>query len=753
MWRLKEGSRAFLTGAGEGHLQLINELRNIHLGPLNLFGGLEIVGRWKTQPAPSFECTLRAQSLWVNQHLFEQDLARVVWSQKKILFSPVPQALQELSGAVHLDRLPQVRLENLTLKEGGKRRFWMQGEAGPDKWDFEFGGWDLEAATLMSLADFDLPVEGRLNARVQGRGSPAKPRVRGEVWGRNGKLARLPYDRFHAALLWEGDFLEVKDLEAARRNGYVLSGEGRFPTDVQEEDPSDKLSFVLRLSNGDLGILKDLWPDCESAAGGFRGELRFLPGEDGVETSGFLVVENGRVKARRYFRNLSDLNARLLIKDNRLWVEDLSGRFGQGRLVAGGSLGVNGFDITDYDLSVESVGSQGIEIEIPQLAVPPGPLLKRFSLLRASLEDVSRGEPRVYLKVTGPDGRQTVQGTIFLENTQFTYPPSKKGFSGVREDSWIREFWREAVWDVVLKTGDDTWYRNEYVNVHLRGSLHLEGPREAMRASGRLETKRGVITYLGQSFNVKRCLFEVVTDTRTLAGERAVIPYLSGEAERVAPTVDARGFATPDTILMIVDRAPLGEIQPRFISRNNPGLSSEQVAQRALGLSGEQFTPEEKDKLLRAGLVQLLGSTAGPLANRLAHRFGIDILYPIYEPTEEASAEPAVPAAAPRRDVTNLLQGTGATAGVQLSDRIFGVYKFKVDQTQNQLFFRDEVELTYRVRGNLHLKASTELDTEKLLGQPPDRRAVLENQWRFGLPKPPADAAREPLPEKPAKIP
>jgi hypothetical protein len=28
----------------------------------------------------------------------------------------------------------------------------------------------------------------------------------------------------------------------------------------------------------------------------------------------------------------------------------------------------------------------------------------------------------------------------------------------------------------------------------------------------------------------------------------------------------------------------------------------------------------------------------------------------------------------------------------------------------------------------------SELDTERTLGRPPDRRALIENQWRFGLP-------------------
>ena len=70
-----------------------------------------------------------------------------------------------------------------------------------------------------------------------------------------------------------------------------------------------------------------------------------------------------------------------------------------------------------------------------------------------------------------------------------------------------------------------------------------------------------------------------------------------------------------------------------------------------------------------------------------------------------------------------------------LNDRLFGFYKVKWDETHNQFYFRDEVELVYRVAGSLHARASTELDSAELLGQPPERRFGLENQWRFGLPR------------------
>jgi hypothetical protein len=113
-----------------------------------------------------------------------------------------------------------------------------------------------------------------------------------------------------------------------------------------------------------------------------------------------------------------------------------------------------------------------------------------------------------------------------------------------------------------------------------------------------------------------------------------------------------------------------------------------------------------------------------------------------YEPPE--TTEPVPTAATPEpkpvgsanvNPLAAYLRGAGAAARIRLSDRFFGVYKVKLDEAKNQTYFRDQLELVYRLKGSLYVRASTELDSKDLLGQPPERRAFLENQWRFGSPR------------------
>jgi hypothetical protein len=577
---------------------------------------------------------------------------------------------------------------------------------------------------------------------VMGLGTPENPRVEGELTARDGAWNAFPFDKFESSILWEGPLIYLRHMEAIKRNGYLLRGEGR----VALKDDGFVPEFLdIQLTNGDLAIVRDLWPDCKSASGAFDGKLTLRSTADGPSVMGSFSLEDGKIRAQKYFKEMENINVELNLENDRLVFTQFEGRVGRGDFKISGDTSLSGLDILDYNIKFQTVGNRGMDIEIPQLTVPPGPVLKRFSFFRDSLGGISEGAVRVDMGVTGPDGEHLIAGTLTLDDAQFTYPPAKGTFKAMAARSWITDFFTSATWDVTLETGRNAWYRNEYVNVKIDGYMRMQGHPKAWDITGRLESDRGAINYLGQSYNVKSGVFEVQTDTRTVTGEPGITPYLSGTAERTAPLMDAQGFMVPDTITMVVTRAPLGQIEPKFYSRNNPNLNSTEVAQRALGLESDiNGNPVDRKKVMQQGLVQLVGSAASPLANRLARGLGISILNPIYDPGEST-----VPSSAANPNSTsailensqpgggNYLRGTGASAMWNWSERFSSVYKVTVDERENQRFFKDQVELIYRLRGNLYMHASTDLDSERLLGQPPNRQLIFENQWRFSPPRKP----------------
>jgi hypothetical protein len=736
LWRLRPGSLVTSEGHGVWGFRLENDIRNIHLGPLQIFGGVSLVGQFDSKKH-TVAGRIKAKSLWINQRVFDNNIAQFHLSTATLSFVPREGESSSVQGSVRLDRWPQTFFENLTFWDSGKRILVFAGELGPAFWDFSMEGWGLQAETLLSLADFDWPISGPWTVKVRGRGSLKAPEVQADISGGPGQIGPLPYDRLEAEAHWVGDRVDVKGMRLSRRKGYVLKGDGRFP--VRSGAGGVSMGLDLHLTDGNLAVLKEVWPLCRGARGSFFGDLNVTPGERVPEVTGSFHIKDGRLDLFSYAPRVRQVNAEILLKNDLARVEHARARVGSGWIEMAGDIGINGLSPVEYDLSIESDGSRGVAVEVPQLSVPPGPVLGHFSFFSEKLKGISYGEPQVSLRVKGLHGQHLISGTALLEETHFTYPPDKEGFHGIPGPSWWRNFWRQAAWDIRFKTGKETWYRNEYVNVRLDGGLHLAGQPGAWTVNGRVGSTEGAINYLGQLFQVKRGDFEVTTDK----GSGEILPFVSGEAERVVTTVDPRGLATDDTISMVVDRALLGEIQPRFVSRNNPDLKSERVAMKALGLSSEQQgTPADRDQLFRAGLVQLVGSSAAPLANRLAQKLGIGMISPIYEPPPAQETAPTVApsnsnsgTSAKVNPVTDYLRGAGASARIRLTDRLSGVYKVKLDEAKNQTYFRDQIELILRVKGSLYLRASSELDSQSLLGQPPERRAVLENQWRFGLPK------------------
>ncbi len=138
--------------------------------------------------------------------------------------------------------------------------------------------------------------------------------------------------------------------------------------------------------------------------------------------------------------------------------------------------------------------------------------------------------------------------------------------------------------------------------------------------------------------------------------------------------------------------------------------------------------------MLRQGLVRLLDSSlATPFARTLLRRSGVvDIMKVSY-------AQPTVsdPDTAPRdssETLPELLRGTKYTFEKYVSDAMLLGYSVTLDEYLNKLDLKHEVEVAYRMKGNVFLRGIYELDSKSLI-RPPERRITIEQQWRFGWPK------------------
>ncbi len=765
---LLPGSKIYLERNGAGTMQIIADSRNLRAGLLSFFGGAEVTGSWKSnsenpaEPHSPIELDIFARSLWVNQYTLDGNVTHLTLKPGKVEFSPIVGSGQQLSGVMVYADYPTLEMNDFKLTDNGTEKCFLNGFIGPDKWDYNLRLHHFDAGIMRSLFDTTMPISGFMDAELKGSGNLKNPVLAGDVSLADGRFDALPIDSAQAKLNYKNDILEIKDLKATRKKGYVLSGRFRIGlhSDEKKAIPPE---MDLVVEKGDLAMLQDMWPDITKARGSFTARFQMGTRSWGRSVSGYLIAEKVLIQSA-YTPSLSKGELKIRLDKNRLHVEQAHAKLGDGNLALTGYV-----DFTEgmpdfYNLSLRSEGENGISIRVPQLSISPGPFLGQFGILKRRLAGSSRGEPLVNLLLKGPASAPLLAGTIELENTFFTYPPTaslgyEKKNTAFRR--WFKDFQEKLRWDVSLVAGSRTWYQNELVDANVTGNIHFVGNTNDMDVSGRINTQQGSIVYSGNEFRIKEATLELETKSPAIedTSSKHVYVYLKATAEKDVYYTDGLSNNNQDTIVMVVDRSLMGEIQPRFYSRYNPNLSSQRALQLALGLplsesvdtnsllpdqrATHQNEKEDNDKLLRLGLVQLLDSSlASPLARALARNTGlVDVIRISYQGDDPNIAnEVPVGDQASSNNITQnqflkYAKGTKVKFGRGLSSRLFADYSVRVDEYQNQVDLRHEVELSYQLKRNLYLRGISELDNEHQLGRAPDRRAILENQWRFGLPK------------------
>ncbi|MFN0118688.1 MAG: translocation/assembly module TamB domain-containing protein [Elusimicrobiota bacterium] len=768
--QLRPGSMVYLDKNRTGKIHVLADARNLKAGILTLFGGVEIIGNWdKTKningSTSPIELDVFARGLWVNQFYLEGSVTRLQLFPGRLTLIPIPGSGIELSGAVFYKDYPDIRVSDFRFLEKGQSKIQLNGYVGSPKWDFDLVGNGIDANFIRSIFDTNWPVSGPMNFEIKGSGSKLKPHLKGNVAWNKGKIALFPLDEAKAIIDIQGNSLKLENLKVTKNDGYLVSGNLKLGINLNNNDPIPDPEISLSIEKGNLGILQDIWSACSKSKGNFNGNI-FVGMKQGKRViDGFLKADKIYLESD-YTTSLKKGELSLRLQNNYLSVESGSAQIGTGNIELGGSVDFIGTTPVNYNLTLNSIGDNGIDIRIPELAIAPGPLLSKISLFNRKLAGVSRGKPRLALFLKGPAQSPQLGGEIILEDTVFTYPPQEKN-RGSAESSFLSKWWdsfkQEVNWDFTLLTGNKTWYQNDRVDSSVKGKIRIKGNSPGISVVGQINTTQGAIVYGGSEFQIIDATLELIdskVDISTSSPATNIV-YLKAKAQKEIYYTDPYGGNNQDVITMVVGRAQLGEIEPRFISKNNPSLSSERALKLALGIpmsdpiENSLLLPEQRDQqqksqfsndtMLRLGLVQLLDSSlASPLARALAKNTGlvdfIRVSYQEKDPLADQEFNPTEPTASTNNNITQnqflrYAKGTKVKFGREITDRLFADYSFRVDELNNQFDLRHEVELAYRIHRNFFLRGISELDTARTLGRSPDRRALIENQWRFGLPK------------------
>ncbi|MDR3113850.1 MAG: hypothetical protein LBU09_05685, partial [Endomicrobium sp.] len=82
----------------------------------------------------------------------------------------------------------------------------------------------------------------------------------------------------------------------------------------------------------------------------------------------------------------------------------------------------------------------------------------------------------------------------------------------------------------------------------------------------------------------------------------------------------------------------------------------------------------------------------------------------------------------------SLFAGTKYSVEKNLTNQLLLGYSITFDQISQAIDLRHAIEMRYKLLNNLYLSGSYEFESEKSPHQP-DRRLMLQHQFRFGLPE------------------
>lgn len=711
-WWLNAGSKIEFE-PNKIYFNLSSEIRNINIFGFDFFGGVDEAGFWDYSGDNHFgQVTFTCRDLWVNQHDFEKTKVKVELRPDQLKFLPLSKETYQWSGMINWSLPGIINFSDVTLSQNKNVLLRIRGLLGKDlPQEAVIEGNDIPNTILLELMNSKTPSAGETNFYILAKGAFDNPYIYGNLNMTDGEIADLPYNLFSVNFDYFRSVLSFHNLEMFQKGKYFLSGRGNIPFGSKKEPFS--LYFVLKDSS--LNTLTYFSKDIKKAQGLAKGWINISGDKEEPLIDGYLAIEDGKIQAADIFKKVTDLNLELLIKKNRLSINAAAAKIGRGQLALSGEVSFKNLLPKEYNLHLYTPERE-IPITLNYLTIPQSALLKKITKLSVP----SSGDCKIDLTLNGSGENPRIKGNIEFINTHFTFPPT---YIKETEKGLIDNFLKQVYWDLSLKTGRNVWYENEFVSLLIQGDLKIEGKRSFL-VNAHFESEKGDLNYLGNNFEIKRVVFDVLDS----------VPYLSGSAETqiVVSAPQDPSIQIQDTITMEIERSRLGEKPPRFSSKNYPTLSQEKLLAAITGFEGEVTSAADKELILRREIVKLLDSSlATPIVKNILRRTGlVDIIRVSRAPGQVEETKGATGAA--QSTLSEILKGTKYTVGKYLFSRWLLEYSLSMESLQNRLDLRHETELTYRLKSNIYLHGIYEIPSKTIPGREYNRAIFLEHQSRFG---------------------
>ena len=436
------------------------------------------------------------------------------------------------------------------------------------------------------------------------------------------------------------------DGQVVTLDAFTLAGD-RTALEVTGQVDLERDVITMRASGeANLAVIQGVLPQLRGS--GRAQVAAAIGGSMATPTlSGAAVVSDGRLRSFAFPHALEEINGVVAFDASAIRLDGLRARLAGGQVQVGGRIGVRGFALTDYDVTLT-----GTDLG---LRYPEG--------LR-SLVDAT-------LAVQGPAATPVLSGTVTVRSAVWT--PAFTGSTSVFGSSSTADVTpgpsvAGAVatpsstalhYDVRLLAPSTLRIENDLARIVASADLNLRGTFDRPVVFGRADIERGEVRFEGRRYLVSRGsldftnperiqpFFDVEAETRVRVPAQTyrVTLRIAGTTERLQPEFTSDPPLPPADVLSLLlsDTTPAGDVEVASLRSPNQ---------------------REQDLLQARATRALTGALSAEVGRVVQDTFGVDsfqITPLLTDPYQQAVG-------------LSLNPGARVTIGKRLSDRVYLTY-------------------------------------------------------------------------------
>ena len=155
---------------------------------------------------------------------------------------------------------------------------------------------------------------------------------------------------FDYSLTNDGDIRLTYEDNTFKAGRLRLKGEGTSLGVAGEVDMGRRIVDLSASGDASLAVLQLTFPGM-TASGGATLNAAYRGPFDTAELTGEATIANGRLRPISSPHSLEAINGRITFDRSGINLDDMTGRIGQGEVDFGGSIGLDGYKLTDYALT------------------------------------------------------------------------------------------------------------------------------------------------------------------------------------------------------------------------------------------------------------------------------------------------------------------------------------------------------------------------------------------------------------------